>query len=74
MADAYHALETLNPGAAFFGSPDGDGHYWIDYLCGTDRVRLMIEEGKSPEEIRSAWQEDVESFREQRRPYLLYEE
>ena len=55
-------------------SPDGSGNYWIDYLCGTDRVRLMIEEGRKQEEIRDSWREDVEQFKTERRPYLLYPE
>ena len=34
----------------------------------------MINQGKSEEEIAARWQEDVAKFKEQRRPYLLYEE
>ena len=74
VIETRNIMKIQNPGISFFGSPDGDGHYWIDYLCGTDRVRLMIEEGRSAEEISASWQEDVEAFKEQRRPYLLYEE
>lgn len=74
VIDTRNIMKIQNPGISFFGSPDGDGHYWIDYLCGTDRIRLMIEEGRSAEEISASWQEDVEAFKAQRRPYLLYEE
>lgn len=74
VIEAYQALQAQNPGISFFGSPDGAGHYWIDYLCGTDQVRRMIEDGSSAEEISASWKEDVEAFRAQRRPYLLYEE
>jgi uncharacterized protein YbbC (DUF1343 family) len=74
LMDAYKAVKTQDPAISFFGSPDGAGHYWIDTLCGTDRIRLMIEEGRSLEEIRASWQEEVEAFKAQRRPYLLYEE
>ena len=74
VIDAYNIMKVQNPGISFFGSPDGDGHYWIDYLCGTDRIRLMIEEGRSAEEISASWQEEVEAFKVQRSPYLLYEE
>jgi uncharacterized protein YbbC (DUF1343 family) len=74
VIETRNIMKIQNPGISFFGSPDGDGHYWIDYLCGTDRVRLMIEEGRSAEEISASWQEDVEAFKAQRRPYLLYEE
>lgn len=71
---AYRALQEQNPGISFFGQPDGSGHYWIDILFGTDRVRGMIEEGAGPREIEQSWQTEVEAFKEKRRPYLLYEE
>ena len=74
VIDAYGALQEQNPGISFFGQPDGSGHYWIDILFGTDRVRGMIEEGAGPREIEQSWQTEVEAFKEQRRPYLLYEE
>lgn len=74
VIDAYHALQEQNPGISFFGQPDGSGHYWIDILFGTDRVRRMIEEGDGPREIEQSWQTEVEAFKEQRRPYLLYKE
>jgi uncharacterized protein YbbC (DUF1343 family) len=34
----------------------------------------MIKQGKSAEEIRATWQDDVEKFKVQRKPYLLYAE
>lgn len=34
----------------------------------------MIKEGKSADEIRAMWKNDVEKFKVQRKPYLLYEE
>jgi uncharacterized protein YbbC (DUF1343 family) len=34
----------------------------------------MIEHGKSAAEIRATWQNEVEKFKQQRRPYLLYSE
>ena len=74
VIDAYHALQEQNPGISFFGQPDGNGHYWIDILFGTGRVRRMIEEGDGPREIEQSWQTEVEAFKEQRRPYLLYDE
>ena len=74
VVDAFNVMKAQNPDLYFFGNPDGDGNYWIDYLCGTDQVRSMIEEGRNAEEISASWQEDVENFRAQRKPYLLYEE
>jgi uncharacterized protein YbbC (DUF1343 family) len=34
----------------------------------------MVLAGASAAEIRARWASDVERFRQQRRPYLLYEE
>ena len=47
---------------------------FFDLLMGTTRVRQMIAEGKSADEIKATWQGDVELFKAQRRPYLLYDE
>ena len=47
---------------------------FFDLLMGTTRVRQMIAEGKSAKEIKATWQADVELFKAQRKPYLLYEE
>lgn len=43
-------------------------------LTGVDYVQEMIVAGKSALEIESMWSDDVERFRQQRKPYLLYEE
>ena len=47
---------------------------FFELLIGTDYVRKMIKEGKSAEEIKARWKDDVEKFKVQRKPYLLYEE
>ena len=47
---------------------------FFERLIGTDYVRKMIEQGKDADEIKAMWKEDVEKFKVQRRPYLLYEE
>lgn len=72
LIDAYNAIEQSACEAYFWGTRYNDGHYWIDYLMGTDRVRLMIEDGKSEDEIRAAWAVELDAFREKRRLYLLY--
>lgn len=64
VIDAYR---NLNLDDHFFRS-------FFEKLIGVDYVRRMIEEGKSADEIKTMWHDDVEKFREQRRPYLLYEE
>ncbi len=47
---------------------------FFDLLMGTTRVRQMIDEGKDAQEIEATWQADVELFKAQRKPYLLYDE
>lgn len=74
LVDAYHAVHDKYPEVGFFGTPDKQGRYWLDKLCGTDEVRLMIEDGRSADEIKASWKHDIEDFKARRRPYLLYEE
>ena len=64
IIDAY---KNLNMGDHFFRP-------FFELLVGTDYVRKMIEDGKSAGEIKSRWKGDVEKFKEQRKPYLLYQE
>ena len=64
VIDAYH---NLNIGNKFFTS-------FFEKLVGVDYIRKDIMAGKSHEEIRDKWSDDVKRFKEQRRPYLLYEE
>lgn len=74
LVRACRAIRAIAPEVAFWGTPDGKGRYWIDKLTGTDEVRLQIEAGMSAEEIKAGWQDEIEAFKEQRRPYLLYDE
>ena len=67
VIDAYRNL-TKN-GKQFYLNSN-----FFDLLMGTTTVRQMIAEGKSAEEIKATWQADVELFKAQRRPYLLYAE
>lgn len=64
LIDAYR---NLNLGDHFFRP-------FFELLVGTDYVRKMIEQGCSADEIKQCWQEDVQRFKQQRKPYLLYEE
>ena len=63
VIDAYN---NLNMGDKFFSS-------FFEKLVGVDYIRTMIIQGKSNKEIRVMWQDDVAWFKEQRKPYLLYE-
>ena len=54
-----------------------DDHFFrpfFENLIGVDYVRKMIKEGKSADEIKEMWQDDVIKFKKQRKPYLLYKE
>ncbi len=64
VIDAYR---NLNLDDHFFRS-------FFELLIGNGKVRKMIKEGKSADEIKATWSEDVARFKEQRRPYLLYAE
>jgi uncharacterized protein YbbC (DUF1343 family) len=47
---------------------------FFEKLMGVDYVRTMIEEGKTASQIKAKWQNDVQKFKKQRKPYLLYKE
>lgn len=64
VIDAYRDLGT---GDKFFRS-------FFEKLIGRGDIRTMIEEGRTADEIKATWAGDVERFRQQRRPYLLYAE
>lgn len=54
-----------------------DDHFFrpfFEKLVGVDYIRKMIIAGKSAEEIKQMWKGDVEQFKQQRKPYLLYAE
>lgn len=44
----------------------------IDILAGTDQVRLHLESGRPVSELFERWDDDLELFARQRKPYLLY--
>lgn len=64
VIDAYN---NLGIGDKFFTS-------FFEKLIGNGEIRKMIEEGKSADEIKATWKGDVEKFKKQRKPYLLYAE
>ena len=74
LVSAYKAYQAAGWQESFWGQQYNDGQYYIDKLSGSDALRTMIDAGKTPEEIKASWQEDIQRFMEQRRPYLLYEE
>lgn len=74
LVQMYQAYKETGQQESFWGKPYDDGLYWIDKLSGSDALRKMIEEGKTAEEIKASWQDEIKQFKEQRRPYLLYAE
>lgn len=64
VVDCYR---TLGMGEKFFTR-------MFTLLTGVDYVREMIVAGKDAAQIKARWADDVEKFKEQRKPYLLYEE
>jgi uncharacterized protein YbbC (DUF1343 family) len=44
----------------------------FDILCGTDEVRLRLEQGRSPRRFAETWAEEQRAFTRRRRPFLLY--
>lgn len=47
---------------------------FFELLVGRGDIRGMIMEGRSADEIKATWADDVKAFRKQRAPYLLYAE
>ena len=64
LIDAYSHIENHE---GFFRD-------FFELLIGRGDIRGMIEEGRSAEEIKATWADDVEDFKVLRRKYLLYEE
>lgn len=67
LAYVIDAYNDLGIGDEFFTA-------FFEKLVGRGDIRGMIEEGKSADEIKATWADDVAGFREQRKPYLLYAE
>lgn len=57
--------EYFNDSTDFFNS-------YFDKLAGNDALRSAIMNGKTEEQIRQSWQEELAKFRSIRRKYLLY--
>lgn len=74
LIDAYKKMnvpvdEFFDNGYKYAGAKE-----FFEKLIGTADVRKMIAEGKSADEIKATWVDDVEAFKAQRKPYLLYAE
>jgi len=47
---------------------------WFDTLAGTDELRKQIISGKSEEEIRNSWKQDLQNFEKIRTKYRIYQD
>ena len=65
LINAYNQVGKDNPN--FF-------RRFFELLIGRGDIRAMIEEGKTADEIKATWAQDVEDFKVLRRKYLLYAE
>jgi len=70
-----HQARLLDPTRFAWRDPPYEYEYVkrpIDILCGTDRIRLALDEGTSPRKLAADWKADVARFKARRKPYLLY--
>ena len=67
LAYVIDAYNDLGMGDEFFTK-------FFELLVGRGDIRKMIEDGMTADQIKVTWASDVEKFKEQRRPYLLYNE
>jgi len=67
-----HVLHAFHQEAAAQGDTLIARPEWLARLAGTPRLHTMLEDGAAPSAIIQAWTEEVEAFRAQRQPYLLY--
>lgn len=51
---------------------DEERPHWIDKLTGSTRLRTMIDQGASADEVQQAWSAELRSFERQRRSHLRY--
>ena len=65
-------LEYLIDAYQISGKKEKFFNNFFDKLAGTDQLRKDILAGKSAEEIKASWQSDLQKFKEQSNPYLLY--
>jgi uncharacterized protein YbbC (DUF1343 family) len=56
----------------FFKDKNDFFNSYFDKLAGTSELREQVIAGKSEEEIRKSWQEDIDRYKKIRKKYLLY--
>jgi uncharacterized protein YbbC (DUF1343 family) len=70
-----HIVKTIHdlyPKDFAFREENSQGVSFFDLLLGNGWVRQAIKEGKSVEEMKQQWEEDLQKFKKTREQYLLY--
>ena len=65
------AIQEICPEAYEWDTNKRTGAF--DKANGTDKIRKMIQDGKTAEEMIASWQKDLEQFKQLRSKYLIYE-
>lgn len=60
------AYEVMNKQAEYFNS-------YFDKLAGNSDLKSQIKEGKTEQEIKKSWKEDLDNFKKIRSKYLIYD-
>ena len=70
-----HMFRRMNPGKFSWRQPPYEYEHDklpIDILAGSDTLRQQVEAGLAPAAIADSWHTDETTFRDLRRPFLLY--
>ncbi|MCS7063044.1 MAG: DUF1343 domain-containing protein [Methylacidiphilales bacterium] len=69
-----HILDAIAQtfGAKSFEKRNPKHLQMFDLICGTDRIRIHFASGKGAKELIESYTPDIEKFRRQRAPYLIY--
>lgn len=65
-------IHDMYPNEFQFRAPNSAGISFFDNLVGNGSIRADIQAGKSVEEMKATWQQDLEKFMDTREKYLLY--
>lgn len=65
-------IRKMYPDSFEFRTPGASGQHYFDLLIGTDKPRLMIEEGASAQEIVDSWEPGLREYLGERSKLLLY--
>jgi beta-N-acetylhexosaminidase len=70
-----HIVKTIHdmyPANFQFRAEDSKGISFFDLLSGNGWIREAIENGKTVEEMKAQWEDDLNQFKQVREEYLIY--